>query len=152
MHHCRWFVTLNAETWGGEESPKGLATQGYSYDSSNASSVDLRMKPPLQYTSPELVLDARQQQQRPLSLASDVFSLGAVVYEVMCRQQMMTALNAGEYRAFVTSTHLLPMSKVPIGLQARCFSLPLGHRSFFLFPKWNNVFFGHFYPIYTLFR
>ena len=44
-------MTLNAEAWGGEESPKGLVTQGYSYDVSNASLVDLRMKPPLQYMS-----------------------------------------------------------------------------------------------------
>ncbi len=77
------------------------------------------MQPSLPYTAPELVAGSTSSSDARITPACDVFSLGAIAYELLAAKQLLpVGSSGGEYRARLGMLGTADMSAVPPQLQA----------------------------------
>ncbi|GAB4813447.1 hypothetical protein N2152v2_000493 [Parachlorella kessleri] len=87
----------------------------YDYSDSSPSLLTQVAQPPLPYTAPELVAAGPS---NLISSSADVFSLAAVAYEALAKQQLLpVGFSLAEYESRVASITMVELSGCPIGLQ-----------------------------------
>ena len=97
------------------------AKRTFAYDWVSTLLVDRVVKPPLQFTAPEL---AGSVSDAPVTGKADVFSLACVMFQVLKGQPLITAETVAEYRSMLASMHLIPAAGLPASAHVRLKDVP----------------------------
>ena len=97
------------------------AKRTFAYDWVSTLLIDRVVKPPLQFTAPEL---AGSVSDAPVTGKADVFSLACVMFQVLKGQPLITAETVAEYRSMLASMHLIPAAGLPASAHVRLKDVP----------------------------